>query len=76
MQTQQSSDNPLIAAADSVSFRVAHLNERGAKVQMAAPDREHLRQLKEFKRIALRADKTDASFSAIVHLRAALINSR
>jgi hypothetical protein len=43
---------------------------------MAAPDREHLRQLKEFKRIALRADKTDASFSAIVHLRAALINSR
>jgi transposase len=33
-------------------------------------------KLKEFKRIALRADKTDASFSAIVHLAAALINSR
>jgi transposase len=33
-------------------------------------------KLKEFKRIPLRADKTDASFSAIVHLAAALINSR
>jgi transposase len=33
-------------------------------------------KLKEFKRIAMRADKTDARFSAIVHLAAALINSR
>jgi transposase len=33
-------------------------------------------KLKEFKRIAMRADKTDASFSAIVHLAAAVINSR
>jgi hypothetical protein len=41
---------------------------------MAAPDRELLK-LKEFRRIPLRADKTDASFSAIVHLAAALINS-
>ena len=32
-------------------------------------------KLKEFRRIPLRADKTDASFSAIVHLAAALINS-
>jgi hypothetical protein len=32
-------------------------------------------KLKEFKRIALRADKTD-SFSAIVHLVAALIKTR
>jgi hypothetical protein len=62
--------------ADSLSFRIADLNERGAKVQMAAPDRELLRQLKEFKRIALRVDKIDASFRAIVHLAAALINSR
>jgi transposase len=33
-------------------------------------------KLKEFKRIAMRADKTDQSFSAIVHLAAAVINSR
>ena len=34
---------PLIAVADLLSFRVADLNERGAKVRMAAPDRELLR---------------------------------
>jgi transposase len=33
-------------------------------------------KLKEFKRIAMRADKTDQSFSAIIHLAAAIINSR
>ena len=33
-------------------------------------------KLKEFKRIAMRADKTDLSFSAIIHLAAAVINSR
>jgi transposase len=33
-------------------------------------------KLKEFKRIALRADKTDKSFSAMIHLVAAVINSR
>tara|TARA_R100000365_G_C2710764_1_gene46238 strand:- start:289 stop:675 length:387 start_codon:yes stop_codon:yes gene_type:complete len=33
-------------------------------------------KLKEFKRIAMRADKTDQSFSAIVYLAAAVINSR
>ena len=33
-------------------------------------------KLKEFKRIAMRADKTDASFSAIIHLAAAVICSR
>jgi len=33
-------------------------------------------KLKEFKRIALRADKTDQSFKAIIHLAAAVINSR
>lgn len=32
-------------------------------------------KLKEFKRIALRADKTDQSFSAMIHLAAAVINS-
>jgi transposase len=33
-------------------------------------------KLKEFKRIAMRADKTDQSFQAFVHLVAAVINSR
>jgi transposase len=33
-------------------------------------------KLKEFKRIALRAEKTDQSFAAIIHLAAAVINSR
>lgn len=33
-------------------------------------------KLKEFKRIAMRADKTDQSFSAMIHLTAAVINSR
>jgi transposase len=31
---------------------------------------------KEFKRIAMRADKTDTSYNAIIHLAAAVINSR
>lgn len=33
-------------------------------------------KLKEFKRIALRADKTDRGFKAIIYLAAAVINSR
>lgn len=33
-------------------------------------------KLKEFKRIAMRADKTDQSFTANIYLAAALINSR
>jgi len=33
-------------------------------------------KLKEFKRIAMRADKTDQSFRAMVYLGAAVINSR
>ena len=33
-------------------------------------------KLKEFKRIAMRADKTDQSFSAMIHLAAAVINSK
>ena len=33
-------------------------------------------KLKEFKRIAMRADKTDQSFSAMIYLVAAVINSR
>ena len=33
-------------------------------------------KLKEFKRVALRSDKTDTSFSAMIHLSSAVINSR
>ena len=33
-------------------------------------------KLKEFKRIAMRADKTDQSFSALIYLAGAVINSR
>jgi len=33
-------------------------------------------KLKEFNRIALRADKTDQCFQAMIHLAAAVINSR
>ena len=35
-----------------------------------------LGKLKEFKRIAMRSDKTDTSFSAVIHLAAAVTNSR
>ena len=33
-------------------------------------------KLKEFKRIAMRADKTDQSFTAMIHIAAAAIASR
>ena len=33
-------------------------------------------KLKEFKRIAMRSDKTDISFSAMINLTAAIINAR
>ena len=33
-------------------------------------------KIKEFKRIAMRADKTDTSFTAFIHLTATVIHSR
>ncbi len=33
-------------------------------------------KLKKFKRIAMRADKTDHSFAAVIYLTASVINSR
>lgn len=33
-------------------------------------------KLKEFKRVAMRSDKTDTSFAAMIYLGAAVINSR
>jgi transposase len=35
-----------------------------------------LGKLKEFKRIAMRNNKTDSSFAAVIYLAAAVINSR
>ena len=37
---------------------------------------ENFCRLKEFKRIAMRADKTDQSFAAFIHLVAGVLNSR
>ncbi|MHA3913611.1 transposase, partial [Halovulum sp. GXIMD14793] len=36
----------------------------------------YFQKLKEFKRIAMRAEKTDASYAAMINLCAAIINSR
>jgi transposase len=33
-------------------------------------------KLKEFKRVAMRSDKTDTSFAAMIHLASAVFNSR
>lgn len=71
---------------------IADLDARGAKVVISrrakplAIDQEmyewrHLIEnffckLKEFKRIVMRADKTDLSFEAMINLSAAVINSR
>ena len=39
---------------------------------MAPPDRELLRKLKEFRRIATRYDKTDRSFAAMIYVAATI----
>jgi transposase len=36
----------------------------------------YFQKLKEFKRIAMRSDKTDESFSAMIYVSAAIINAR
>ncbi len=41
---------------------------------MAPPDRYFFCKIIEFKRIAMRADKTDHSFQANIYLAAAVIN--
>ena len=43
---------------------------------MAPPDRKLFGKLKEFKRIAMRSDKTDSSFEAMIYLATAVIHSR
>jgi transposase len=54
--------NPLPMDAETYSWR--HLIEN------------FFCKLKEFKRIAMRSDKTDTSFAAMIYLCSALINSR
>jgi transposase len=43
---------------------------------MAPPHREFFGKLKEFKRVAMRSDKTYDSFEAMIYLAAAVIHSR
>jgi transposase len=54
--------NPLVVDAEVYKWR--HLIEN------------FFGKLKEFKRIAMRADKTNQSFAALIYLAAAVINSR
>ena len=77
--------NVLIAELNERGARIV-ISQHPGRVQKLKIDRElykwrHLIEnffckLKEFKRIALRACKTDRSFSAMIHLAAAVINSR
>ncbi len=77
--------NALIAARDARGAKVviARHPRRAAPLAIEAemdrgrhPIENFFGKLKEFKRSAMRADKTDQSFTAIIHLAAAVINSR
>ena len=75
--------NAIIADLDE---RGAKISQHPRRAKPLAIDQEmykwrHLIEnffckLKEFKRIAMRADKTDLSFEAMINLTAAVINSR
>jgi transposase len=52
------------AAHDAEKYKWRHLIEN------------YFQKLKEFKRIAMRSDKTDESFSSMIYLAAATINAR
>jgi len=77
--------NTIIADLDERGAKVV-ISQHSRRSQPRAIDEEmykwrHLIEnffckLKEFKRVALRADKTDQSFSAMIHLASAVINSR
>ncbi len=77
--------NALIAELDARGAKVV-ISQHPRRAQPLAIDKEmykwrHLIEnffckLKEFKRIAMRADKTDQSFAANLHLAAAVIHSR
>lgn len=75
----------IVAALDARGAKVV-ISQHPRRARLRAIDADmykwrHLienffQKLKEFKRIALRADKTDDSFRAMIYLAAALINSR
>lgn len=77
--------NALVAELNSRGAKVV-ISQHPARAQKLKIDAEiykwrHLIEnffckLKEFKRIAMRADKTDQSFAALIYLTAAVINSR
>jgi transposase len=77
--------NALVAELNDRGARIV-ISQHPGRAQKLKIDRElykwrHLIEnffckLKEFKRIAMRACKTDQSFSAMIHLAAAVINSR
>jgi transposase len=77
--------NAIIADLDKRGAKVV-ISQHPRRAQPIAIDDEmykwrHLIEnffckLKEFKRIAMRSDKTDQSFSAAIYLAAAIINSR
>jgi transposase len=77
--------NALIADLDARGAKVV-ISQHPRRASPRPIDREiykwrHLIEnffckLKEFKRIAMRSDKTDQSFSAMIHLAATVIHSR
>ena len=77
--------NSIIAELDARGAKIV-ISQHLRRAQPLAVDKEiykwrHLIEnffckLKDFKRIALRADKTDQSFAANLHLAAAIIHSR
>lgn len=77
--------NAIIAAFDERGAKVV-ISQHPRRKQPLIIDREmykwrHLIEnffckIKEFKRIAMRSDKTDQSFSAMIYLTAAVIHSR
>ena len=77
--------NSIIAALDKRGAKIV-ISQHPRRAQPLKIDQEmykwrHLIEnffckLKEFKRIAMRCDKTDQSFAAIIHLAAAVINSK
>src|SRR5436190_3914116 len=77
--------NAIIAELDARGAKVV-ISQHPRRAKPLAIDEEmykwrHLIEnffgkLKEFKRIAMRADKTDQSFASMIHLAAAMINSR
>ena len=78
-------NNALVAELDERGARIV-ISQHPARAQKLRIDAELYKwrhvienffcKLKEFKRIAMRACKTDQSFAAMIHLAAAVINSR